>query len=361
MGFCFFFSTETQRAQSFTETFLLLCVLCISVLKKYYIDKQLIIKEITFFIIKPLLYQKKVFFCSVLIHHYTNSIIQIKNIMIQLKQINFGYSKKRLLFENLTLELSRGHIYGLLGKNGAGKTTLLKLISGLRFISSGSALVLNENPALRKPNMLQEITFLPEEIYAPALKVKEFVAAYAPFYPNFNHEQFQEYLDAFEIFDQELKIDKMSFGQKKKVMISFSLACNTKILIMDEPTNALDIPSKAIFRKLMASIATDDRIVIISTHQVRDLHSLIDAIIILDSGKIILNESAETITEKLAFEIMEDIDDLTPMLYQEDSIRGKLVVHENTQQKETKLDIELLFNAVMLNKEKIQHIFNSKK
>jgi len=280
--------------------------------------------------------------------------------MIQLTNINFGYSNKRLLFENLTLELSRGHIYGLLGKNGAGKTTLLKLISGLRFISNGSALVLNENPALRKPKMLQEISFLPEELYTPALKVKEFVKAYAPFYPNFNHQQFQEYLNIFEIPNQDERIDKMSFGQKKKVMIAFSLACNTKILIMDEPTNALDIPSKTIFRKLMASVATEDRIVIISTHQVRDLHSLIDAIIILDSGKVILNESAETITEKLAFEVIDDTENDSNILYEEENVRGKVVVRENTQQKETKLDIELLFNAVMLNKEKIQHIFNPK-
>jgi len=280
--------------------------------------------------------------------------------MIQLTNINFGYSKKRLLFENLTLELSRGHIYGLLGKNGAGKTTLLKLISGLRFISNGSAVVLNENPALRKPKMLQEISFLPEELYTPALKIKDFVKAYAPFYPNFNHPQFQEYLNIFEIPNQNEKIDKMSFGQKKKVMIAFSLACNTKILIMDEPTNALDIPSKAIFRKIMASVATEDRIVIISTHQVRDLHSLIDAIIILDSGKVILNESTETITEKLAFEVIENTESDTHILYEEDNVRGKVVVRENIQQKETKLDIELLFNAVMLNKELIQHIFNPK-
>jgi len=280
--------------------------------------------------------------------------------MIQLKNINFGYSKKRLLFENLTLELSCGHIYGLLGKNGAGKTTLLKLISGLRFISNGSALVFNENPALRKPNMLQEISFLPEELYTPALKVKDFVKAYAPFYPNFNHEQFQEYLNVFEIESQEDKIDKMSFGQKKKVMIAFSLACNTKILIMDEPTNALDIPSKAIFRKVMASVATEERIVIISTHQVRDLHSLIDAIIILDSGKVILNESAENITQKLAFEVIEDTEDSSHILYEEENVRGKVVVRENSSQKETKLDIELLFNAVMQNKDKIQHIFNPK-
>jgi len=280
--------------------------------------------------------------------------------MISLTNINFGYSKKRLLFENLTLELSRGHIYGLLGKNGAGKTTLLKLISGLRFISNGSALVLHENPALRKPKMLQELYFLPEELYTPSLKTDEFIKAYAPFYPNFNNAQFQEYLNIFEVPYHNLKIDKMSFGEKKKVMIAFALACNTKILIMDEPTNALDIPSKAIFRKVMASVATEDRIVVISTHQVRDLHSLIDAIIILDSGKIILNENAEAITEKLSFEITENTENDPHILYEEDNVRGKLVVRENTLQKDTKLDIELLFNAVMFNKAKVQQIFNPK-
>jgi ABC-2 type transport system ATP-binding protein len=111
----------------------------------------------------------------------------------------------------------------------------------------------------------------------------------------------------------------------------------------------------------MASVATEERIVIISTHQVRDLHSLIDAIIILDSGKIILNESAEAITEKLSFEIIEGAENASHILYEEDNVRGKVVVRENTNAKDTKLDIELLFNAVMLNKAKIQHIFNPKK
>jgi ABC-2 type transport system ATP-binding protein len=281
--------------------------------------------------------------------------------MIQLQNIDFGYSKKRILFENLTLELSCGHIYGLLGKNGAGKTTLLKLISGLRFIGNGTATVLNENPALRKPEMLQELYFLPEELFTPALKVKAFVKAYSPFYPNFNHAQFQDYLNVFEYSDQNAKIDKISFGEKKKIMIAFALACNTKILLMDEPTNALDIPSKANFRKLMASVATDERIVIISTHQVRDLHSLIDSIIILDSGNILLNESVEAITKKLTFEVMENTENATNLLYEEENVRGKLAVCENTAQKETKLDIELLFNAVMLNKAKIKQIFNLKK
>jgi ABC-2 type transport system ATP-binding protein len=216
--------------------------------------------------------------------------------MIQITNIDFGYSKKELLFENLSLELTAGHIYGLFGKNGAGKTSLLKLMSGLRFITNGYALVLGENPKLRSKKMLQEIVFLPEEIYAPALKIKEYRDAYASFYPHFNAEQFQGYLNIFETPNQELRLDKISSGQQRKVMIAFAVACNTKIIFLDEPTNTLDIPSKAMFRKVIASVATEDRMIVLSTHQVRDLHSLIDTIIILDSGKIIFNENAETIS-----------------------------------------------------------------
>jgi ABC-2 type transport system ATP-binding protein len=73
----------------------------------------------------------------------------------------------------------------------------------------------------------------------------------------------------------------MSYGEQKKVMIAFGLATETNLLIMDEPTNGLDIPSKTQFRKLMASLVNEERCIIISTHQVRDLDNLIDFLLIL--------------------------------------------------------------------------------
>ena len=80
-------------------------------------------------------------------------------------------------------------------------------------------------------------------------------------------------------------------GQRKKVMIAFALATETKVLLMDEPTNGLDIPSKKQFRKILSHIITDERTFIISTHQIRDLHSLIDNVIVIQDGKIIFNQS----------------------------------------------------------------------
>ena len=277
--------------------------------------------------------------------------------MIQLENIQFGYTKNKRIFEDVSLTMEPGHIYGLLGKNGAGKTTLLSIMAGLRFPNNGTATILGENACLRKANALQNLYFLQEEMYVPHLTIEKFEKAYAPFYPNFNHEQFTEYLHEFEMDGLNQYLDKFSHGQKKKALIAFALATNTKILIMDEPTNGLDIPSKSIFRKLMASAADETRLVIISTHQVRDLHSLIDMVSILDGGRMVLNASTSEITEKLLF----DVDDMKStdgqILYTESSPRGTYQVKENVDRLESNLDLELLFNAAMANQPAIINLF----
>lgn len=278
--------------------------------------------------------------------------------MVELKNINFGYSKKRMLFQDLNLELMPGHIYGMLGKNGAGKTTLLKIISGLCFPQSGVPMIMGLRAEKRYPEVLSNLYFVPEELYTPHLKLADYVKINASFYPNFNMSQFEHYMKEFEIEFVNGYIDKLSHGQKKKIHIAFALAANTQVLIMDEPTNGLDIPSKTIFRRIMASVANEDQLIIISTHQVRDLHSLIDAVILLDNGEIIFNVSNDLITNKLVFKVIENEDDNEENLYQEENIRGKLVVRENLNQEDSKLDIELFFNAVMNNKAKMKEIFN---
>lgn len=277
--------------------------------------------------------------------------------MIQLQNIQFGYTKNRNIFDDVSLTMEAGHIYGLLGKNGAGKTTLLKIMSGLRFPTSGTATILNENAIWRKSEVLQDIYFLQEEMYVPHLKIEQFEKAFSPFYPNFNHEQFNEYLREFELDKEFGFLDKLSHGQKKKTLIAFALATNTQILIMDEPTNGLDIPSKSTFRRLMASAADETRLVIISTHQVRDLHSLIDMVAILDNGRMVLNASTYEITEKLLFDVDNTKTTEGTVLYTEESPRGAYQVKENVHHIDSNLDLELLFNAAMNNKNAIINLF----
>jgi len=218
--------------------------------------------------------------------------------MITIENLTFWYLKQRRMFENLDLKLESGHIYGLLGKNGAGKTTLLKLICGLSFPKFGSISLDVRNPVKREPGLLADIFFVPDEISLPSFTPEKFADIYSGFYPAFDVNQFRDYLQKFEL-EAHRKFPLMSNGQKKKSMIAFALAANTPYLFLDEPTNDLDIPSKAAFRSMLANCFSEEKTIILSTHMVRDLESMIDTAIILDNFRIIHNEPVDQNLESL--------------------------------------------------------------
>lgn len=274
--------------------------------------------------------------------------------MIQISDLSFYYKKSKPIFNEVSFNIKSG-IYGLLGENGVGKTTLLHIISGMRFPKSGKCDVLGYEPARRNPNMLNQLYFLPEEFLASGGTINQFVKYNAVFYPNFSQEQLNSYLKEFQV-EREMKMTEMSLGQRKKAMIAFAIALNTPILLLDEPTNGLDIPSKAQFRKIIASIAGDEKCIMISTHQVRDLENLIDPIIILDHNQVLLNNSVEEITQKLLF--AHTASKPEDVLYCEQSIQGYSTVSVNVYGEESTLDVEALFNAVVNNKSKIKELFN---
>ncbi|MGI4751494.1 MAG: ABC transporter ATP-binding protein [Janthinobacterium lividum] len=275
--------------------------------------------------------------------------------MIKISNLTFGYGRKKILFQNLNLQMQEGHIYGLLGKNGAGKSTLLKNIAGLVFPQQGTCEVNGYNASKRLPAFLQNLFFIPEEVYMPALTAKQFVKSTGHFYPDFNEMQFDKMLAEFDVPNDTI-LNKLSFGQQKKVMIAFGLSTNTSLLIMDEPTNGLDIPSKSQFRKIIASALTETRCIIISTHQVRDLDNLIDTLLVVHNQKIVLNKSLDDIADLLKFSTVS-----TPgpeVLYAEDSVRGTNTISPNTNNSYSKVDMELLFNAIINNNQTITEILN---
>ena len=205
--------------------------------------------------------------------------------MIEIKDLTFWYSKQNRIFEGLNLNLDSGHIYGLLGKNGAGKTTLLKLICGLSFPKTGSVSVNGYIPSKRQPRFLSDIFFLPEEISLPSFTPLKFADVYQDFYPAFNYDQYRVCLGNFEVAANQ-GMNKLSHGQQKKAMLAFALATNTSCLFLDEPTNGLDIPSKAAFRRMLAVSFSEGKTIILSTHMVRDLQSMIDSVLILENHMI---------------------------------------------------------------------------
>lgn len=277
--------------------------------------------------------------------------------MIDIKNLHFGY-KKRKVFNGLSLSLQAGHIYGLLGKNGTGKSTLLRCIAGLLFPQDGTIDVMHYVPCKRQPAFLQSVFLVAEEFYLPDVSVEKFVRLNATFYPNFSIEEFREYLQEFDI-PQENTLQSMSYGQKKKVLISFGLACNTALLLMDEPTNGLDIMSKGKFRKVIAGAVDENKCIVISTHQVKDLESLIDRITIIDEGQILFDQTIEAISRQIQFKISFDSDEVRDALYKEPSLQGNAIVCANTDAEDTRLDLELLYKAVVTNGDAVRSVFNN--
>jgi ABC-2 type transport system ATP-binding protein len=276
------------------------------------------------------------------VYYITNTL------MISIANLSFRYSRKKALYSNINTTLHRGSIYGLLGKNGAGKSTLIKIICGLLFPSSGSIIVNGFTPGKRQPSYLQTIYLIPEEVYVPPVTVQKYIKLYGVFYPSFNQEQLYQYLSILEVPVND-KLSKLSFGQQKKFIIAFALACNTSLLVLDEPTNGLDIPSKVKFRRLIAAAMNESRLLIISTHQIRDLDNLIDHVMIVDNGKLLINAPLEEVSKQLSFKTVNDIPDYMPIYYSEESFRGISIVVRNLLGERTKVNLEHLFNAVTEN------------
>lgn len=278
--------------------------------------------------------------------------------MIEITNLSFAHSKSKPLYANVSLSFKSGHIYGLLGKNGAGKSTLLKLLTGMLFPKSGSILVNNYHPKNRNPNFLQSIYFIPEEVEVPPISIKKYLSLFSPFYPKFNEDEFYNFLLDFNV-DSKEKLNNLSFGQQKKFTIAFALACNTEVLLLDEPTNGLDIPAKSWFRKIISMALNNNRLIIISTHQVRDLDQLIDSVTIINEGKVIINEDIKTIESKLQFHTTSQIKDAKEILYQEKGINGFDIVTINETNNESMVNLEHLFETCTQNSEKIIHLFSN--
>lgn len=278
--------------------------------------------------------------------------------MIDVNQVSFSYGRRKpKVLDGFSMQLNQGAVYGLLGKNGTGKSTLLYLMAGLLRPQSGKVCYKGVDTMLRRPSTLQDMFLVPEEFALPNVSLKQYVKLNAPFYPNFSDELLRSCLRDFDM-NEDIHLGELSMGQKKKAFMCFALATNTSLLMMDEPSNGLDIPSKSQFRKVIASGMSDEKAVIISTHQVRDIDSLLDHVLIMDASELLLNESVASICDKLYFTeqgMNEPIDDA---LYVQPSVQGNSVILPNTYGEESKLNLEVLFNAMLAERVKMQTMFN---
>ena len=278
--------------------------------------------------------------------------------MVNIEKLTFAFKKSKPLFTGLDMKLEKGNTYGLFGLNGAGKTTLLNHISGMLFPESGVCTVNGSPVKERLPEVLSDLFILPEQFELPKMDALRYVDLFAPFYPNFDSAYMSEILSEFEI-DTVKNLTELSYGQRKKFLIAFALASKAGLLLMDEPTNGLDIPSKSQFRRIMAASDNSDRCVVISTHQVRDLETLIDRITVLHNGSIIFDQTIQSIADKLAF-IKLDRDDDRSKLYSEEILGGEAAIcNRQESDRDTQIDLELLFNGIIQQTEQLNSAFQS--
>ena len=276
--------------------------------------------------------------------------------MLKVEDMAFSYRRNEYLLNKVNFEITPGGVYGLLGKNGSGKSTLLYLMTGLMYPQIGT-ITINGIPARKRtPELLSNIYLLPEEFDLPEVSIDVYIKNNAKFYPNFSQEQFDNYLQIFEL-PVVKKLSQYSMGQKKKFIVSFALATNVPLLFMDEPTNGMDIPSKSQFRKVIALGMSDERSIIISTHQVRDLESMIDRVLLLHDNTMILNESVIDIARKLEFIRTTSKDDLQGCIYSTFTPDGFVGVRPNMNDVDTTVDLETLFNSVVTNPLAIKQLF----
>ena len=278
--------------------------------------------------------------------------------MIEVDNLSFSYGRRKAkVLDGFSLNLDKGAVYGLLGKNGTGKSTLLYLIAGLLRPQTGTVFYKGVDVTLRYPLTLQDMFLVPEEFSLPNLSMKQYVKLNASFYPRFSDELLKACLRDFDM-NEDIHLGELSMGQKKKAFMCFALATNTSLLMMDEPSNGLDIPSKSQFRKVIASGMTDEKAVIISTHQVRDIDSLLDHVLIMDGSELLLNESVASICEKLYFAEQGMNEPTGDALYVQPSVQGNSVILPNAYGEESKLNLEVLFNAMLAERVKMQSMFN---
>ena len=272
--------------------------------------------------------------------------------MIKIQNLAFSYGKNEVL-RNISMDLEPGRIYGLLGENGVGKTTLLTLLCGLKKTQEGTISTDGPDPYKREPVLLQDQYYLPDEVAAINDKAIAWGKASGKFWPEFSLENYEAILREFEV-DPQQKMNAMSAGQLKKTYIAFALACRTRFLYLDEPTNGLDIPSKAQFRSALMKYTREDSTIVISTHQVRDLENIIDPIIILDRRDVLLNATIEQIADKLYFDYGTTLH--PDALYSEQLPGGFIQVLPNAAGEDSKVNIEAFFNTVHKHKDLVKNL-----
>jgi ABC-2 type transport system ATP-binding protein len=204
----------------------------------------------------------------------------------------------KFAIENLNLEIKSGCITGLIGRNGAGKTTLIKTIMRQQDAISGKILYNGKSFAENEVEVLSKIACVFDKPHFNIMiKPKKLVKIYQSFYPSFDIEKYNALMQKFNL-PHDIRIAKYSLGMQRKYCLILALCQGADILILDEPTSGVDPFDRGEVVTLIQEFMLDEsKTVLFSTHITEDLDKIADYIVMMDDGKITLNEDKETLTE----------------------------------------------------------------
>ena len=219
--------------------------------------------------------------------------------VLECKNLSKSYSSKRAL-EDITLQLGSGRIVGLLGPNGSGKTTMIKLAEGLLQPTSGEILIDGEKPGA---NSKAKIAYLPDREYLPDyMTVEQLLKFYGDFFKDFDAVRAADMLKSLNI-NKTHKLKKLSKGTKEKVQLILTMSRDAQIYILDEPIAGVDPAARDYILKTIISNYNPDSLVIICTHLIADIESVLDEVVFLKDGRVVLHGDADTIREQKGMNI----------------------------------------------------------
>ena len=209
----------------------------------------------------------------------------------------FGKSE---ILHGLDFDIPAGRIYGLVGHNGAGKTTTLNALLGLTSYE-GTVRVLGEDPYARRAALMKNVAFISDVASLPRfLRVRELFAFLTNIHPNFSQEKARGFLEGTDV-RMDAKIKHLSKGMIAQLHLAVVMAIDAKLLVLDEPTLGLDITyRKRFYRRLLEDYMTEERTLIITTHQVDEIEFMLSDIMFIRDGELILHMQMETVSTKFS-------------------------------------------------------------
>lgn len=216
------------------------------------------------------------------------------NNIVEIRGLTKKYFNKTAL-NNIDLSIGKGKVVGILGPNGSGKTTLIKILAGLLRQTSGEVFIDGNNIGVYTKSI---VSYLPDRNFLYKwMKIEDAMNLYKDFYSNFDEKKFDELL-AFMKLERNMKIDTLSKGMHEKLNLSLVLARNAKLFILDEPIGGVDPVARDQILDAIINNYNEESSMIITTHLVRDMESILDEVVFLKEGNIALTGSAETLREE---------------------------------------------------------------